>query len=194
MIKIGLTGGIGSGKSFVAKVFAALGIPVYDSDLEAKKLYFRTDVQKSMINKFGNEVYLPSGLINKDYLANIIFNDKNALKFVNALIHPLVKAHFDNWVNENKNAAYLIKEAAILFESGAYKDMDKIIVVTAPDFLRIQRVIQRDKIDKETILKKINNQMSNEDLVKMSDYHIINDKKSALLPQVLSIHNAITKL
>ncbi len=190
MIKVGLTGGIGSGKSYVAKIFSALGIPIYNSDLEAKKLYLRDDVRKLMILNFGNDVYLESGYINKNYLANIIFNDKNALHKVNSIIHPLVKKHFDKWLEEHKQVAYIIKEAAILFESGAFKFMDKNIVVTAPIKLRIERVIKRDKTDKETVLNKINKQLSDEELIKRCDLNIINNEK-VLLPQVLKIHKVL---
>ncbi|MCF6242648.1 MAG: dephospho-CoA kinase [Bacteroidales bacterium] len=193
MIKVGLTGGIGSGKSYVAKIFSALGIPVYNSDLEAKKLYYREDVHRLMIKNFGNEVYLKSGDINKTYLANIIFNDKDALEKINSIIHPLVKEHFNRWIKENRQADYIIKEAAILFESGAYKDMHKIIAVTSPINLRIERVIKRDKSNREEILKKINNQLSDEELIERCDFHILNNGK-ALLPQVLKIHNTLLKL
>ena len=191
MIKVGLTGGIGSGKTFVAKIFKTLEIPVYDSDTEAKKLYFRNDVRKKMTENFGNEVYLDNGQINKVYLSKIIFNDKNALKTVNSIIHPLVKEHFDNWVKQ-QDAPYIIKEAAILFESAAYKDMCKIISIIAPFELRIERVIKRDKTDKESIIKKINNQLPNEELIKRSDYYIINDEKKALLPQIIRIHQKLS--
>jgi dephospho-CoA kinase len=190
MIKVGLTGGIGSGKSYVANIFSALGIPVYNSDLEAKKMYLRDDVRKLMILNFGKDVYLKSGYINKNYLAKIIFNNKNALNKVNAIIHPLVKKHFDKWLEEHKQAAYIIKEAAILFESGAFKFMDKNIVVTAPLDIRIERVIKRDKTDKETILKKINKQLPDNELIEKCDFQIINYNE-ALLPQVLKIHKTL---
>ncbi len=193
MIKVGLTGGIGSGKSYVAKIFSALNIPVYNSDLEAKKLYLRQDVRESIIANFGKSIYLPTGNIDKIRLAKIIFNDKKALNKINSIIHPLVKEHFNQWIEEQQHAPYIIKEAAILFESGAYKDMHKIIAVTAPLELRIERVIKRDHTDREIILKKISNQLSDKELIKKSDFNIINDKK-ALLPQVLKIHKTLLKM
>ncbi len=194
MIKIGLTGGIGSGKSFVSKIFAELGIPVYNSDVEAKKLYIREDVNAKMKEKFGQEVYLSDGQINKVYLANIIFNDRKALDYVNSIIHPLVKEHFEQWLNKQDYAQYIIKEAAILFESGAYKEMDKIIAVTAPLELRIKRVMLRDKTDKEIVLNKIEKQLPDEEIIKRSDFHIINDEQRALLPQILKIHEQLLQL
>ena len=194
MIKIGLTGGIGSGKSFVSKIFTELGVPVYNSDIEAKKLYSREDIKKKMQENFGQEVYLSDGQINKVYLANIIFNDRKALNYVNSIIHPLVKEHFEQWMNKQNHAQYIIKEAAILFESGAYKEMDKIIAVTAPLELRIKRVIVRDKTDPKTILNKIEKQLSDEEIIKRSDFHIINNEQKALLPQILKIHEQIMQL
>lgn len=194
MIKIGLTGGIGSGKSFVSQIFAELGIPVYNSDVEAKKLYIREDVKAKMKEKFGQNVYLSNGQINKVYLANIIFNDRKALDYVNSIIHPLVKEHFEQWLNKQIDVQYIIKEAAILFESGAYKETDKIIAVTAPLELRIKRVMLRDKTDKEIILSKIEKQLPDEEIIKRSDFHIINDEQRALLPQILKIHEQLLQL
>ena len=194
MIKIGLTGGIGSGKSFVSKIFTELGIPVYNSDMEAKKLYNREDVKAKMKEKFGQNVYLSNGQINKVYLANIIFNDSKALNYVNSIIHPLVKEHFEQWLNKQDYTQYIIKEAAILFESGAYKEMDKIIAVTAPIELRIKRLMMRDKTDKKNILNKIKKQLADEEFIKRSDFHIINDEERALLPQILKIHEQILQL
>lgn len=192
MIKVGLTGGIGSGKSYITNIFSALDIPVYNSDLEAKKLYLHKDVRELMITNFGEKIYLTEGNIDRVRLAKIIFNDKKALNTINSIIHPRVKEHFDKWVEEHQQAPYIIKEAAILFESGAYKDMHKIIAVTAPLELRIQRVIKRDHTDKEIILKKINNQLSDKELAEKCDFNIINDN-SALLPQVIKIHNILLK-
>jgi len=189
MIKVGLTGGIGSGKSFVATVFSALGIPVYDSDKEAKKLYFQDDVKLSMINEFGQEVYLSSGEINKPFLSKLIFHDKKELEKVNQIIHPRVKEHFLNWLKEHDKASYVIKEAAILFESGAYKQTNKVIAVVAPEDLRVQRVMQRDGIDEALVKKKIANQMQQSELMERSDFVIVNDEKQPLLSQIIKIHD-----
>ena len=194
MINVGLTGGIGSGKSFVAKIFNTMGIPVYNSDIEAKKLYLREDVRKTMIDFFGKDVYLNNGQINKVYLANVIFNNKEALNKVNSIIHPLVKQHFTDWLKKHKEAPYIIKEAAILFESGAYKDMHKTIAVVAPVDLRIKRVIERDKTDKEIILKKIENQLSDEELIRRTDFFIVNNETEALLPQINEIHKHLLQI
>ena len=194
MIKVGLTGGIGSGKSFVASVFSTLNIAVYDSDKEAKKLYFQDDVRVLMIKEFGVGVYLGSGEINKPFLAKIIFHDKNALEKVNQIIHPRVKAHFANWLKKHHKAHYIIKEAAILFESGAYKQADKVIAVVAPEQLRVDRVMKRDSADKDLVEKKIANQMQQDKLIKKSDFVIVNDEKQPLLLQILKIHNYLSAL
>ena len=194
MIKIGLTGGIGTGKSYISLIFNAFNIPIYNSDIEAKKLYYNDDVKIEMITNFGNQVYLSTGKINKEYLSKLIFSDKNALKKINSIIHPRVKSHFLEWIKLNNTVPYIIKESAILFESGAYKHTDKIIVVTAPLDIRIKRVKTRDNITEEIVRKKISNQLSQSDLVKNSDFIIVNDEKQALLPQISKLHETFTNL
>jgi len=189
MIKLGLTGGIGSGKSFVATIFSTLGIPVYDSDKEAKKLYFQDNVKLLMINEFGEDVYLASGEIDKPFLSRLIFHDKKALEKVNQIIHPRVKEHFLIWLNEHSASPYVIKETAILFESGAYKQTDKVIAVVAPEELRVQRVMHRDGIDEALVNKKIANQMQQSELMERSDFVVVNDEKQPLLAQIIKIHN-----
>ncbi len=188
MIKIGLTGGIGTGKSYVSLIFEAMNVPVYNSDIEAKKLYYRDDVKLEMKNTFGKQVYFSSEEINKEYLSKLIFKDKDALKKVNSIIHPRVKAHFSEWLKKHSKSPYIIKETAILFESGAYQQVDKVVVVTAPEKIRIQRVQQRDNISETLIKKKIANQMTQSELIKKSDFVIINDEKQALLPQIDKLH------
>ncbi len=194
MIKVGLTGGIGTGKSYVSLIFKAFNIPVYNSDIEAKKLYYLNDVQLEMEAAFGKQVYLSTREINKEYLSKLIFKDKNALKKVNSIIHPRVKSHFSEWLNAYNKAPYIIKETAILFESGAYKQTDKNIVVTAPEKIRLQRVQKRDRISETLIKKKMANQMSQSELIKRSDFVIINDEKQALLPQINNIHQIFLNL
>ncbi|OQY05083.1 MAG: dephospho-CoA kinase [Bacteroidetes bacterium 4572_117] len=191
MIKIGLTGGIGSGKSYVSSIFEALGIPVYNSDIEAKKLYYLDDVKSEMVDFFGKQVYFDSGEINKELLAKLVFSNKKALNKINEIIHPRVKTHFSEWLLSHHAVKYIVKEAAILFESGAYKQTDKIIVVTAPEELRIKRVLAREKIHESLIRKKIANQMAQSEMVARSCFVIINDEKHALLPQVDKIHHTI---
>ncbi len=158
---IGLTGGIGSGKTTVAKMFAELGTPVYIADIEAKKLTNSSKfIRKKVIELLGEKAYTNDGL-NRKYVADKIFNDKNLLQSVNNIIHPKVALHFKNWVSM-QNGPYVIKEAAILFENGGYKDCDLIILVTAPKEIRINRIIDRDKTSKYEIKQRMANQWSDE--------------------------------
>ncbi|MCF6367163.1 MAG: dephospho-CoA kinase [Bacteroidales bacterium] len=188
---IGLTGGIGSGKSIVCKVFEKLGIPVYNSDIEAKKLMNSTpEIKNKLISKFGKEVYLQNKL-NRKFLANIIFNDEKKLKFINSLVHPIVKNHFNKWVSL-QNSSYVINENAILFESNMYKNVDIIITVTAPEKIRIKRVKQRDNTNFEEVKARIKNQISDKARIKKSNFIIRNDDKELILPQILNIHKKIT--
>ena len=194
MIKIGLTGGIGSGKTTVAKIFENLGVPVYYSDYWAKKLSnTNTEIIDGLKQEFGEKIYSKNKTLNKTLLSKIIFNDKSQLEKVNNIIHPIVRNHFDNWANEHKktNQKYIIKEAAILFESGAYKQVDKIITVFTELNLRIERLQKRDNITKSKILKKIAAQMPEEEKIKLSNYIIYNNKNDLLLPQVLKIHETL---
>jgi len=194
MYIIGLTGGIGSGKTIVSKVFENLGIAVYNSDIEAKLLM---NNDSDIINKFkmifGFEIYDNDNRLNKKKLADLIFNDKNKLKTVNSIVHPAVKKHFTNWVQMQKSP-YVIKETAILFESGIFKDVDKIITVTAPLELRINRLVIRDNSVKKNILERINNQLNEDYKIKNSDAVIYNDNKQLIVPQILRIHQKILEI
>ena len=189
MIKVGLTGGIGSGKSYVSLIFKAFDVPVYDSDLEAKKLYYFDDVKSEMVSSFGKQVYLSSGEINKAFLSKLIFYNKKALNKVNAIIHPRVKSHFSDWLKNHDESPYIIKETAIIFESRANEQLDKVIVVTAPEELRLQRVLARDNNDETLVKGKMDNQMAQSEMMKRSDFVIVNDQKQALLPQVEKLHH-----
>ena len=152
------------------------------------------EIRKKLIGNFGNEIYLLNGEINKQKLSSIIFNNKNALTKVNSIIHPIVKKHFNNWLKENKEEKYIIKEAAILFESGANKELDIIVTVFAPENIRIERVMQRDKILKEIVLQKIKNQLNEEEKIKLSNYVIYNDSKEFLIPQILKLDTVLKKM
>jgi dephospho-CoA kinase len=171
---IGLTGGIGSGKTTIANHFSVAGIPVYIADDEARKIMQSDEIITDIKKTFGNTVF-DNGILNREKLSGIVFNDPEKLKLLNAIIHPAVKKHFSNWILNHKNAPYIIYEAAILFESGSYKDCDIIITVTAPLESRIQRVIQRDKTTRENVLRRINMQWSDEKRIKKSDFVIEND-------------------
>ncbi|GAA4302870.1 dephospho-CoA kinase [Aestuariibaculum suncheonense] len=187
---VGLTGGIGSGKTTVAKAFEALGIPVYIADLEAKKLMVTSEVIKTkLVELFGEEVYLDNEL-NKPFIANIIFNDKTYLQKMNAIVHPEVHKHFDAWKLKQK-APYVIKEVAILFENGGNKQCDLVITVTAPLELRIERLLKRDNTTKEKIEAIMKNQWSDEDKIALSDFVVNNVNLEKTKAQVVRIHEQI---
>jgi len=183
MKTIGLTGGIGSGKSVVSKLLETMGIPVYDSDKEAKRITSNSLVIQELLSKrFGSKLY-PDGELNKSLLASLIFSNEENLKFVNAIIHPEVQKDFINWKKLHSNYSFVVVESAILFESGFDKIVDITINVSAPLEKRIKRVQKRDLSNRESILNRMNNQMSEEERIQKSNHTIINDDCQALLPQ-----------
>lgn len=186
---IGLTGGIGSGKSLIAKIFSSLGVPVYDADSRAKKLMTTDSVLVAAIQKeFGKDAYDQNGVLNRKFLAGEVFNNPEKLKVLNQLVHPRVQVDTEKWVNENSNQPYLIKEAALLFESGSSQTLDKIIVVTAPVAVRIKRVMQRDGRSQKEVENIIRNQMTEEEKMARADFIIRNDESELVTPQVLKLH------
>ena len=192
MIIVGLTGGIGSGKTTVAKQFMELGIPVYIADEEAKKLMHRSKIIKRKLNQlFGDKAYI-DGILNKPFIADIIFNDKSYLQKMNAIVHPRVAKHFKKWALK-QDAPYVIKEVAILFENGGDKACDYVITVTAKKALRIKRLLERDNSSKEKIEAIMKNQWSDEEKIKKSDFIIENTSLESIEKQVLKIHNQILK-
>jgi dephospho-CoA kinase len=170
---IGLTGGIGSGKSSIAKHIESLGIPVYIADTEAKKILDTADVIAKVIALFGDDI-LENGKIDRKKIAALVFQDPEKLKKYNAIIHPEVYLHFQNWVKQHNNYPLVVKEAAILFESGSYKDCDKIILVIAPKENRIQRVMKRDAVTREAVEQRMSLQWDDETKKSMSDFVIEN--------------------
>lgn len=170
---IGLTGGIGSGKTTIATHIQKLGVPVYIADIEAKKIMDSAGIVSKITAVFGEDL-LENGKINKQKLSEIVFKQPEKLQILNAIIHPEVAQHFKKWVKKNKKHPILIKEAAILFESGSYKDCTQIILVTAPKEIRIQRVMQRDGLSRADIEKRMNNQWSEEKKQELSDFVIVN--------------------
>lgn len=170
---IGLTGGIGSGKTTIANHFMKAGIPVYIADDEARKIMQSAEIIAEIKQTFGNSIF-ENDILNREKLAEIVFNNPEKLKLLNAIIHPAVKKHFSNWILDYKDTPFIIYEAAILFESGNYKNCDFIITVTAPLESRIQRIIDRDKTTREQILKRINAQWSDDQRISKSDYVIEN--------------------
>lgn len=193
MLTVGLTGGIGSGKSIVAKVFEVLGIPVFNSDIEAKKILFTNEQIIAKVKIYFKNAF-ENNQLNKKKLAQLVFNDKTALNQLNQILHPKVKEVFELWVKENANAPFVVKEAAILIETGIYKELDKLILVTAPTSLRIQRVIARDGIAEQEVIERINNQLSDEKKIPFADFIIQNDDETLVIPQVMKIHKLISKL
>lgn len=195
MLKIGITGGIGSGKSTVCRVFELLGIPVYSADDEAKKILdANPTVKEQLLLLFGMGILDERKLIDRKKLAALVFDNKEKLQQLNNIVHPAVGLHFEKWLDANSNAPYIIKEAAILFESGAYKAVDKVITVTAPVELKIERVMQRDKASRQQVEQRMANQLSDEDKIKRSDFVIYNDEQQLVIPQVLSLNQELREL
>lgn len=193
MLKIGLTGGIGSGKSTVAKVFEVLGIPVYYADIEAKKLMNENQGLKQKIQElFGSAIYA-NGLLNRAALADIVFNDPQKLEQLNALVHPITINDANQWLLQQKSC-YAIKEAALIFESGISEFLDYVIGVYAPAPLRIQRVMQRDHTSKEAVMARLNKQMDEDEKMQLCNFVITNDEQQLLVPQVLALHEQLLNL
>ncbi len=192
MLKIGITGGIGSGKTTVCKLFELLGIPVYYADAASKKILNEDKIAKEkIVNIFGTSILDQEGLIDRKKLGTIVFNKKVELDKLNGILHPAVGLHFEKWLKQ-QNAAYILKEAAILFESGAFKQVDKVITVVAPLELKISRIIQRDGISREEVLSRMKNQMTDEERVKRSDFVIHNNGLELLIPKVLALNKQLT--
>lgn len=192
MLKIGLTGGIGTGKSMVAEVFRLLKIPVYVSDLEAKRLMIESDeIRSLLVDRFGSEVYHENRL-NRKYLSDIIFNNPKALQDVNDIVHPVVRRDFENW-SLKQQSPYVIQESAILFDTGLYRNFDRIICVTADENLRIQRVMSRDGVDANAVMERMKNQLAENIKVEKADYVIYNNS-GLILPQIMKIHQEILAL
>lgn len=185
-IKLGITGGIGSGKSIICAVFKTLGIPVFEADRVAKKLADENpEIRKTLTAWFGEEIYA-ADVLNRKMLAQLIFNEKNNLEKVNSLIHPMVRESFVQW-SEQQTTPYSIYEAAILFESGFYRLMDFTILVSAPEQLRIERVIERDKISADQVLARMQNQWTDDEKRKLASVELINDNKNLIIPQIIEI-------
>lgn len=187
VIKVGVTGGIGSGKSVICAVFKLLGAPVFEADIEAKKL-MRTSVEikTGLIDLFGSTIYTQNGTLDRKKLAGIIFNDKLQLEKVNKLVHPVVRYEFQQWAAQ-QNSAYVISEAAIMFETGLYKLMDCTILVSAPREERIKRVIKRDKISKKQVEDRMNKQWLDEQKRPLADMELVTNDKTLLIPQLVKI-------
>ena len=187
LLKIGITGGIGSGKSTVCTIFQILGIPVFNADIEARKLYDEPQVKEAIILAFGDIMY-PQGVFDKKAMADLVFQSTDKLKQLNELLHPLVQIQFDTWLQQQESP-YAIKEAALLIEAGSYQQLDALILVTCPMNKRIERVMKRDRVTEDEVLARINKQLSEEDKRALCQYEIINDDRQLLIPQVLQLHH-----
>lgn len=188
MLRVGITGGIASGKSFVASMFEALGIPVYYADREAKRLIAtEADMIRDIRKLLGEKAYSEDGRYNTKHVAAIVFNDREKLMALNRIVHPRVKADYISW-HERQEAPYTLHESALIYEGGFSRLMDKIIVVTAPEEVRISRLMNRDHITEEQAIRKISNQMPEQEKVDMADFVIRNDGKYFLIDQVWTVH------
>lgn len=188
MKKIGLTGNIGSGKTYVCKVFEALGVPIYYADLEARRILNLPETIEIIQQNFGPAVVLKSGEINRAALADIVFKSSDELNKLNGIIHPRLKDDFLDWTPQQHHSKYIIQEAAILFENGFDKYMDQTITVAAPQGIRLKRVMERDEQTKEQILARMKHQWSDEKKEKAAHYIIDNSGNQMILPQVLKLH------
>ena len=192
MKKIGLTGGIGSGKTYISNIFKSLGIPLFNSDIEAKRLMNSSKKLISQIKKeFGEDIYTNENF-NKEKLSSIVFSNSDKLQKLNSLVHPIVKEEFNTWCKK-QTSPYVIKEAAILFESKSHLGLEAVICVSAPLELRIKRILERDNSTENEIKKRIENQISQEEKEKLSDYIIVNDERNLLLPQIIKIHEELIR-
>jgi len=194
MLKVGITGGIGSGKSTVSRIFELLGIPVYYADTAAKEI-MHTDpaLKKAVKEHFGADIYGPDGKLDRAALGKIVFNDTDKLELLNSIVHPATIRHSDEWANR-QTSPYVIKEAALLFESGSFQYLDKIIGVFAPQAMRIERVMKRDHVTREEVLARINKQIDDNIKMRLCDYLIHNDEQQMVIPQVLALHQQLISI
>ena len=190
-LRIGITGGIGSGKSTVCRIFECLGIPVFSSDDEGRRLLSEDSIVVSEVKKLFGESVMKDGKPDRTKIAEAVFRKSSLLQKLNEIIHPAVRKGFEEW-GKLKSSPYIINEAAILFETGSYKQLDKTILVVSPEILRIERTMKRKGMDEKNIRDRIKNQWKDEEKRKLADFVIMNDEKNMLIPQVLSIHNRLT--
>jgi len=192
MLRIGITGGIGSGKSTVSNIFSVLGIPVYDSDSASKRLMEEdTELKKKIIQSFGEESY-SKGNLNRKYLSEQVFTDQKKIELLNSIVHPATIKDAEEWMIKQK-APYTIKEAALIFESGSNKLLDLVIGVSSPLPLRIERTIQRGNISEAQVKARIKLQMNEEEKMRLCNYVIFNDEQQMLIPQILLLHEIFLK-
>ena len=189
MLKIGITGNIGSGKTTVSKIFGVLGVPVFYADDAAKNIMVNDEILISAMKQtFGPGAYFEDGSLNRKYIAGIVFNNEDELTKLNAIVHPATFRAFESWVSQHGDAPYVLKEAALLFESDSYKMCDKTILVTAPFEIRLKRVMQRDGLSEAEVKSREARQFTQDEKLKLADYVITNDGSELVVPQVLALH------
>lgn len=192
MLKVGITGGIGSGKTTVCKIFEQLGIPIYYADDRAKKLMVEDpQLVKEIKVLLGEEAYTREGQLDRAFIANIVFNNPDKLAQLNALVHPAVARDGATWQKTQTEVPYTLKEAALLYEAGSYQSLDRMICVVAPEEMRIQRVMERDQVDRAAVIARINKQWPQAQKARLSDFLIYNDGTQSLIRQVVRIHQRL---
>jgi len=193
MLKIGITGGIGSGKSTVCKVFEVMGIPVFYADQAAKSLMASdSEIRETLVQTFGKDTYQQDGTLNRAHLANLVFKDAQKLEKLNQIVHPAVFKAFDEWCAK-QFSPYVVKEAALLFESNSYQMCNYTILVCAPEELKIKRISKRDGSNRTEILARMAKQMTDSEKIKLADFLLINDEQQLLIPQILELHRQFIK-
>lgn len=195
MLKVGITGSIGSGKSTAAGIFEVLGIPVYDSDEQARHLMHNDpELRKKLEEEFGSAIFDDQGQLKSKQLAQIVFHDRGALETLNGLVHPRVRSDFAEWTAQFHEMPYILQEAALLVETGSYQNLDRLITVTASEETIIKRIMKRDQTNRESVKARMKNQLPESEKVAKSDFVIANDGAQLMIPQVLEIHQALIKI
>jgi dephospho-CoA kinase len=191
-LRIGITGGMGAGKSTVCKIFGQLGVSIYDADSRAKFIMSNNqELKKAITENFGWDAYTRKDELNREYLAKVVFNNEEKLELLNNLVHPAVKNDYEQWAQEHRDEPYSLKEAALLFESMSYKTLHKVIVIASPIETRIERIMKRDHVKREDILKRIQNQSTDRERMNKADWVIYNDGVRSLIEQTLEVHREI---
>jgi len=191
-LRIGITGGMGAGKSTMCKIFGQLGVSIYDADSRAKFIMSNNqELKKAITANFGWDAYTRKDELNREYLAKVVFNNEEKLELLNNLVHPAVKNDYEQWAQEHRDEPYSLKEAALLFESMSYKTLHKVIVIASPIETRIERIMKRDHVKREDILKRIQNQSTDRERMNKADWVIYNDGVRSLIEQTLEVHREI---
>ena len=191
-LRIGITGGMGSGKSTICKIFGQLGVSIYDADSRAKFIMSNNqELKKAITENFGWDAYTRKDELNREYLAKVVFNNEEKLELLNNLVHPAVENDYEQWAQDHRDEPYSLKEAALLFESMSYKTLHKVIVIASPIETRIERIMKRDHVKREDILKRIQNQSTDRERMNKADWVIYNDGVRSLIEQTLEVHHKI---